>query len=192
MHYAGNAGDEVGRLLPDLGRLVVEAPEDGTTDLREIGLHPRAQCIHHNTKPIQHDYVLQAGGGDEGREGGGEGGREGGGEEGRREGERRGGGRERGGGGEGGEGGGGEGGRRGGGEGGRRGGSGRRGGGEEGGGGGGGEMGRREEGWEGEMGKMGKREEGECKENVKGQLLPAEVITRGKGSTEEATVRWSC
>lgn len=58
MHDTGNAGDKVGCLLSDLSRLVVETPEDGTTDLGKIGFHPRAQGIHHNTKPVQHDYVL--------------------------------------------------------------------------------------------------------------------------------------
>ena len=61
VHHAGNTGDEVSGLLANLGRFVVEAPENGAADLRKVRFHSRTESIHHNTKAIQHDYVLQGG-----------------------------------------------------------------------------------------------------------------------------------
>ena len=42
IHDSCNAGNEIGCLLANFGRLVVESPEDGAADLGEVGLHPGA------------------------------------------------------------------------------------------------------------------------------------------------------
>ena len=61
VHHTGNAGDEVGSLLANLGSFVVETPENGAADLRKVWFHSCAQSIYHDTKAIQHDYVLREG-----------------------------------------------------------------------------------------------------------------------------------
>ncbi len=68
MHDRSYPRYEICGLLADLGCLVVETPENGTTNLREVGLDSNTQCIHHHTKPIQHNHILWRGGG-RGREG---------------------------------------------------------------------------------------------------------------------------
>eukprot|EP00053_Salpingoeca_punica_P017422 m.167819 g.167819 ORF g.167819 m.167819 type:complete len:1096 (+) comp17202_c1_seq2:150-3437(+) len=57
-HDDGDAGDEVGGLLADLGVLVVEAPEDGAADLREVGLGPRVEGVDDSAKAVEHSRVV--------------------------------------------------------------------------------------------------------------------------------------
>ena len=48
-------------MLSDLGSLVVEPPEDGATDLREVGLDPCAEGVDHHPKRIEHHHILHRG-----------------------------------------------------------------------------------------------------------------------------------
>jgi hypothetical protein len=50
-----DARDEVGRLLPHLGRLVVEAPLDGAHDLGEVRRGAGAEGRDDGAKPLEHD-----------------------------------------------------------------------------------------------------------------------------------------
>ncbi len=59
LHDDCNPRDEICRLLSYLGRLVIESPQDGATDLRQVRLHPLPQSIHYGAKPIQHHYILE-------------------------------------------------------------------------------------------------------------------------------------
>ena len=58
LHDDGDLGDEVAGLLAHLGRLVVEAPEDGAADLGQVRLHPLAQRVDHGAEAVEHDRVL--------------------------------------------------------------------------------------------------------------------------------------
>ena len=59
VHDTADPGDQVGRLLADFRCLVVQPPEDGAADLRQVGLHAGPQRVHHHAEPIQHDGVLE-------------------------------------------------------------------------------------------------------------------------------------
>ena len=58
LHDDGNSRDEICSLLSHFGWLVVESPQDGTTDLRQVGLHSFPKRVHHCAKPIQHHHIL--------------------------------------------------------------------------------------------------------------------------------------
>ena len=58
LHDHGDLGYQVGRLLPHLGRLVVQAPQDGAANLRQVGLHPLAQRVDHRAEAVEHDRVV--------------------------------------------------------------------------------------------------------------------------------------
>jgi len=57
-HDYGNPGDEIGGLLADFGRLVVQTPQNGATDLWEIRLDTFAEGIDNCSEPVQHHYFL--------------------------------------------------------------------------------------------------------------------------------------
>ena len=58
LHDNSNSGDKISRLLSDLCRLVVQPPENGTTNLRQVGLHPLTQTVDNSSETVQHDNVL--------------------------------------------------------------------------------------------------------------------------------------
>ncbi len=58
LHDHGDLGDQVGRLLTHLGRLVIQTPEDGTADLRQIGLDTLAERVDHGAEAVEHDGVV--------------------------------------------------------------------------------------------------------------------------------------
>lgn len=52
LHDHGCAGDQVGRLLTNFGRLVVQTPKHRTTDLGQVGLHALPKGIHDSAKTV--------------------------------------------------------------------------------------------------------------------------------------------
>lgn len=50
--------DKIGRLLSDFGGFVVKPPQNGTTDLRQIGLNPFAQLVYNSAESIKHNNIL--------------------------------------------------------------------------------------------------------------------------------------
>mmetsp|Transcript_9557 Transcript_9557/g.28759 ORF Transcript_9557/g.28759 Transcript_9557/m.28759 type:complete len:603 (-) Transcript_9557:2583-4391(-) len=54
LHHHRDARDQVRRLLPNFGRLVIEAPLDGPADLRQIGLGAPLKAVHNGAEPVQH------------------------------------------------------------------------------------------------------------------------------------------
>ena len=51
-HDDCDSGDEIGGLLPHLGGLVVEPPEDGSADLRQVRLHPLTQTVDNCSESV--------------------------------------------------------------------------------------------------------------------------------------------
>ena len=60
LHDNSYAGNQVSSLLADLGALVVEAPLDGSADLRQIRLGAHLQAVDHRAKAIQHHIGIIA------------------------------------------------------------------------------------------------------------------------------------
>jgi hypothetical protein len=62
LHHDGDARDQVGRLLPDLGELVVQPPLDRAADLREVQLDAHAERVDDRAEAVEHDgrVVLHA------------------------------------------------------------------------------------------------------------------------------------
>ena len=59
LHHHGYLRDEIGRLLPHFGRLIVKTPQDGAAYLWQVGFHSLAQRVYHCTEAVQHDRVVR-------------------------------------------------------------------------------------------------------------------------------------
>ena len=58
LHHNGDSSDQVSCLLTHFGVLVVQSPQDGTADLRQVRFGAQAKSIDDSTKPVQHDNIL--------------------------------------------------------------------------------------------------------------------------------------
>mmetsp|Transcript_48257 Transcript_48257/g.149019 ORF Transcript_48257/g.149019 Transcript_48257/m.149019 type:complete len:950 (-) Transcript_48257:252-3101(-) len=61
LHDHRDAGDQVGRLLPNPRGGRVQPPPDDTRDLRQVGLHSATQGVHHGAKAVKHDRGVVGG-----------------------------------------------------------------------------------------------------------------------------------
>mmetsp|Transcript_29025 Transcript_29025/g.67289 ORF Transcript_29025/g.67289 Transcript_29025/m.67289 type:complete len:780 (-) Transcript_29025:1289-3628(-) len=59
-HHDGDTSNQICRLLPNLGSLVVQAPLDGPANLRQVGLDALAQRVDHCAEPCEHDRRVLA------------------------------------------------------------------------------------------------------------------------------------
>lgn len=57
VHHRGDPGNQVRRLLADLGVLVVEPPLDGAADLREVGLGAKLEAVDDRCEAVEDDHV---------------------------------------------------------------------------------------------------------------------------------------
>mmetsp|Transcript_241 Transcript_241/g.846 ORF Transcript_241/g.846 Transcript_241/m.846 type:complete len:825 (-) Transcript_241:710-3184(-) len=55
LHDHSDARDEVGGLLTHARRGGVQAPPDDAGNLRQVGLHPGSERVHHRAEPVEHD-----------------------------------------------------------------------------------------------------------------------------------------
>ena len=58
LHDGGDAADEVGHLLAHLGRFVVQTPQDGAADLRQVRLDALAQRVDDGAEAVEHHHVF--------------------------------------------------------------------------------------------------------------------------------------
>mmetsp|Transcript_45842 Transcript_45842/g.81937 ORF Transcript_45842/g.81937 Transcript_45842/m.81937 type:complete len:859 (-) Transcript_45842:1570-4146(-) len=61
LHHLRNLGDQIGRLLPHTGVLVVQPPLDGPPDLGKVRPHTRLHLVDDRRKARQHDLVVVRG-----------------------------------------------------------------------------------------------------------------------------------
>ena len=58
LHDNSNPGDKISGLLPNLGRFIVQPPENGSTDLWQVWFDPFTQTVNDSTESVQHNYIL--------------------------------------------------------------------------------------------------------------------------------------
>jgi len=57
-HNNSDSGNEIGRLLTDFGRLVIQTPQNGAANLWQIRLDAFAEGVDDRPEPVQHHYFL--------------------------------------------------------------------------------------------------------------------------------------
>ena len=58
-HDNRRSSDQVGGLLTNFGVFVAQSPQDGTTDLWQVGFGTCTECIDDCSETVQHDHVLE-------------------------------------------------------------------------------------------------------------------------------------